>query len=291
MEPHLVKNSPPEQAALQLKLQRLITRAIAAPLLLVTFSGGISAWAIVTLRSHERAISHTEEVVAVSNEAFRLMISQETTIRGLLITRDEVFLQPFDESSQALRDVMIKWTNLVADNPQQQERLAQIVENHKDWLNGLTEARKYALEQTVFCSANPACVDALKQRRLKGRAVRTLVDDMLAEESRLLQQRTKRADDVTQLALMGGVASLLMLGLLIATTLRKWIAEVGRMYAKALTMREESETQEREARRIAEAMGTELIAASAEMETRFRAVLEERDRAMEQLAARGDPAA
>ena len=51
----------------------------------------------------------------------RILVDAETGIRGYAIINKPEFLEPYQEAEQSIPPQLVRLTNLVADNPQQQQ--------------------------------------------------------------------------------------------------------------------------------------------------------------------------
>jgi len=58
--------------------------------------------AVDDLRGAARAARASEEVLATANEMERLVIDLETSVRGFVLTREERFLEPWDNARRSL---------------------------------------------------------------------------------------------------------------------------------------------------------------------------------------------
>ena len=71
-------------------------------------------------------VAHTHEVIASLETVRGDLVDMETGQRGYLLTGNSEFLQPYDSASQRLTSNLELVRRLVADNPQQQQRLGAL---------------------------------------------------------------------------------------------------------------------------------------------------------------------
>ncbi|MDQ2746253.1 MAG: CHASE3 domain-containing protein, partial [Acidobacteriota bacterium] len=69
---------------------------------------------------------HTQEVLLQLDETLLLSLDAETGARGFLITGDESYLEPFTNADGKISGSLTKLRLLIADNPQQAERLVKL---------------------------------------------------------------------------------------------------------------------------------------------------------------------
>ena len=96
----------------------------AAVLVLATGIAAVLMFFRVTEAS--RWVAHTLEVRAASSDFFSQMQAAETGQRGYLLTRDERYLEPYENAVQQIEPALSKLRALTLDNPAQQLLLAKI---------------------------------------------------------------------------------------------------------------------------------------------------------------------
>ena len=80
----------------------------------------------VALRESAGWVSHTLQVERELSLARTLLTDAETGQRGYLLTLDESYLEPNEQATAALPAVLARLRELTADDPQQQQRLAEL---------------------------------------------------------------------------------------------------------------------------------------------------------------------
>jgi len=84
-----------------------------------------------------RLVEHTLEVRAAASDFFNQMQAAETGQLGYLLTRDEQFLEPYEEAVQHIEPALSKLRSMSMDNPEQQlvlEKIAPLVASKLDLL-------------------------------------------------------------------------------------------------------------------------------------------------------------
>lgn len=84
-------------------------------------------------------IEHDLVVVDRANELDKLIVDMESGQRGYLITGEDDFRQPYHDAVIAFDQVAAELRELIADNPEQIERLDKIVATKNDWVTRAAE--------------------------------------------------------------------------------------------------------------------------------------------------------
>jgi signal transduction histidine kinase/CheY-like chemotaxis protein len=144
-------------------------------------------------QQHAQAlVVHTLQVEDRLGNTLSHLQDAETGQRGYLVTRDETYLAPYFEGSRQVAADLNSLKAQVADNPRQVARVAE--------LTGVARARVDRLANSValmrsshFDRANEMLQSGIG-KKLMDRA-RAIIAEMKAEESRLLAERTREAQD------------------------------------------------------------------------------------------------
>ena len=82
----------------------------------------------IKVKSTEKLVEHTEIVIDKSNEILIDIINIETGSRGFILTNNESFLKPYNESLKKINQNLESLLTLTKDNPNQQIRVKQLKE-------------------------------------------------------------------------------------------------------------------------------------------------------------------
>lgn len=88
------------------------------------------------LRSVEQrslAVDDADLVIAHSNNLIKLMVDEETGLRGYLLTKDPVFLEPFQMADKQLDSEFSALFVLLNKFPAQTKQLRELQAAHRDW--------------------------------------------------------------------------------------------------------------------------------------------------------------
>jgi CheY-like chemotaxis protein/CHASE3 domain sensor protein len=141
----------------------------------------------------------------------------ETGQRGYLLTGDETYLQPYERARAALPGELKTLRRLLADNPQEQQRLAE--------LEQFTVAKMAELKQTVDLrragnAAGALAVVRTDRGQVAMARATAIVSDMQAEERNLLAGREDAWDAASRESLLvTGGGGLILLALVLAAAL------------------------------------------------------------------------
>ncbi len=192
------------------EFRRILTRNITVPLAIGMVSAALFVALILYLLSVLSWVEHTNRVIAQSHNIQRLIIDQETAMRGFLITGDETFLGPYEVARPKMNTYAASMRTFMADNPAQVARLDRIMALQAEWDVFATEA----ITQRRLGKDLTEIVRSGRGKRLTDE-VRREFDDLTAVEERLRLERTDTASTVTNFTVVFyllfslGVAALL----------------------------------------------------------------------------------
>jgi signal transduction histidine kinase len=181
--------------------------------------------ALMTLGAATDQERHAREVTGAALALQTLVVDLEIGIRRYVITRDEVFLEPWASARGRLPMQLDRFLELAQRDEAQRQRAEQLA----------TAIRGYELDYTVplvdFVRTAPEIVatplaTAEGEERLSD--VRSRFDEFLVIEDALAAEIAGRADGRADLAIAFGLAALSTTGLLIVlfgVYLSRWIAQ------------------------------------------------------------------
>lgn len=202
--------------------RKLLSRNVALPLGVGVLSAVFFVCLITYLLSVIQWVEHTDRVINNLNETAKLTVDQETGMRGFLITGDEHFLDPYEVAKPRIISDLRNLQSLVADNPQQVDRLKRLESLQLEWNN-------YAQTMIDMQRQNGDYRGAVKAGRGKRLTdeIRKEYDAAIAMEQ---QFRLERNKDVTRTTVFSvAVYLLFVLGL------SGFLAYVGRKNLLALS--------------------------------------------------------
>ncbi len=202
--------------------RKLLSRNVALPLSVGVLSAVFFVVLITYLLSVIQWVEHTDRVINNLNETSKLTVDLETGMRGFLITGDEHFLDPYEVAKPRIIADLRNLQELVADNPQQVDRLKRLEALQIEW-------NKYAQSMIDMQRENGDYRNAVKAGRGKRLTdeIRKEYDDAVAMEQ---QFRITRNEDVTRTTVVS-----VTLYLVFVLGLSGFLAYVGRKNLLALS--------------------------------------------------------
>ena len=234
---------PSHQTVDQTAFKRILVRNIGLPLVTGILSVVIFVALIYNLLSVINSVEHSEKVIDQANIVSKLAIDQESGVRGFLITGDETFLSQYTISLAASGSASDSLAALVDDNPIQTDRLRQINALQVQW-------SEFARKSLELKRSNGDYIGLVKTRRGKmlSDEIRTMLDQFLALEQRLLSERNADAQRVTGFGVGIYLGVSLLLAFLLAWLGRRDLVRLSSAFGDVIAQqRAHADTLERQA--------------------------------------------
>ncbi len=113
--------------------RRLLLRLLALPMVALGLLALTLAYGIQQMQRSARRVDRSDQVIAHANKLVKLMVDEETGLRGFLLTRDPTFLQPYREANQQLEPEFAALFNLIKRDPEQTGRLQRLKAGFQSW--------------------------------------------------------------------------------------------------------------------------------------------------------------
>lgn len=211
---------PPEIVDFRANLRRLLIVPIGALLVV----GGLLSFGILELVRSARWVDHTDQVIAKTHQLQALMIDEETGVRGFLLSRDPVSLEPWNAAKSHIGDAFDQLAQLVRDNPPQEQRLEAIRERHAFW----EQTSKQQMAEALAGNMQGAGVVLQGKQRMDD--LRSQVHEFLETENQLRRSRGEATDRDLHLLLTGLGVLALGLGLGVALWLFRGINSLNKSF-------------------------------------------------------------
>lgn len=172
-----------------LTLERKIGLGFGAALIVLIASAIAAWWTVDRFSGTHQWVNHTREILGQLDQARSHILEMQSGVRGFVLTGQPELLRPYEQGSPQLDRAVGELRRLTADNPLQQQRLAELqprLVRAREVMRDRIETR-----QRTGSSATAAANYGEGQRSVD--AVRELLAQMADDERQLLEGRLERA--------------------------------------------------------------------------------------------------
>lgn len=174
-----------------------------------------------------RLVSHTDEVIREMSTVEELLLDQQVSLRGYLVTGDGAYLEEYRSFGAAVDREFVTLTDLIADNPSQLARLGEIQRTYREWSS---------FAQTMPAArAAGTSADALAGSASRVRAVRDGINAFVTTEQDLLMERNARVERSTRVIVLTSIAGVITIGGLLSLAIWRQMRGLAGTYEGALT--------------------------------------------------------
>jgi PAS domain S-box-containing protein len=203
--------------------RRLLLRLLALPIIALGLLALTLAYGIQQMQRSARRVDRSDRVIAHANKLVELMVDEETGLRGFLITRDPIFLQPYRDANQQLELEFTALFGLVKRDPEQTARLQRLKAGFQSWRQDADGA---------IAPPNPAFDSNLHMlgRKHKMDALRSTAEEFVTVETRIRASRSFTALRIDKLSLYGLLGLVAILAVLLAWEIRRLFQRLAGTY-------------------------------------------------------------
>jgi diguanylate cyclase (GGDEF)-like protein/PAS domain S-box-containing protein len=191
-------------------------------------------------------VSHTNQVIANTDELLLQLVNMQTGVRGFLLIGDQSLLSPYEASVDRYREVRQELTSLVDDNPEQTARLHEIDSAAQQWHTNVLERALVLVQSGQADPTNLSTAIAIIHAGApEFDLIRTHIAEFRRVETDLLRGRVasaQAAHDNLNSTLMVGVPVTLAVSFLLSIFLANGIARRIGVVARAAVQMQQDQT-------------------------------------------------
>lgn len=113
--------------------KKIVLKATFLPLLLSMIICFLFVQQFYKVIEVNNSVRETDQLLALTSEALKLIVDTETGLRGYLLTGDSSFLDPWNTSLPKITPILIELNTFVKDTPKEALELKKISLLYKDW--------------------------------------------------------------------------------------------------------------------------------------------------------------
>ncbi len=204
------------------KFKSLLRRVIVVPMLVTASLAGVLLWETFDLNKSMQWVDHTDRILDQSGHLLKLLVDMESAKRGYIATGDDRFLQPYLEGTKKFDPEFQALNHMLADNPQQQQRLKSVYAGYK-------ESEKYdsrIIDLRRAGKADPTLIEN-QQRKLSLDTLREQIAEFQDAEEKLRVERVQAAHLRWSLMVTSCLGLGLGLGVFLALFTRYHVEKLG----------------------------------------------------------------
>jgi PAS domain S-box-containing protein len=176
--------------------RRLLARLLALPIVALGLLALTLAYGFQQVQRSARRVDHSDQVIAHANNLAKLIVDEETGLRGFQLTRDPTFLRPFNQADSQIETEFKLLFTLLRTNPEQTARLQHLQAAHQDW-------EQDARQQIALPASSSDLRRWMLERKQRMDTLRDQIDDFLSAEGRIRASRSFAALKVDRVSLYG----------------------------------------------------------------------------------------
>ena len=206
---------------------RMLLRLLGLPIVALALVAILLAYGFQRVEQSARAMDHSDQAIAQADLVLKLIIDEETGLRGFLLTHDRVFLQPLDTANQTLDKQFDTLATMVRKRPAQVALLRRMQMSHQQW----------ELEATreINNPTSPAQMESqLLDRKKSMDEIRLQMAEFTQLEQRLRDERTSSFGQVGRATQIEFVLLILSIAIVIAWMTQRSFVSVATVHRKQL---------------------------------------------------------
>jgi PAS domain S-box-containing protein len=245
---------------------QLLFRLLALPIAALATLALVLGYSLERVQQSAHAVDHSDQIIAHANLLSKLIIDEETGLRGFLLTQDSVFLQPFQDADKKLEPEFEALFRLSSSSPDQIARLHHIQVTQGEW-------EQAARQEIALAAKSRSFPPNMLLRKQKMDDIRAQLNVFIATEEGIRAERSVLARHVGRLTLFTLIALVVLVAVLIAwgtlRTFRALVATYNRQIAAVRRRGEEAYEREQWLNTTLRSIGDAVIACDADGNIEF----------------------
>ena len=209
------------------EFRRILRQTLFVPVILLLLLAIFFLVQLTRFSSTLRALDHSDLVTSQIIELQKLILDQETGMRGYELNDDPLMLAPYNAGTVPIQQHFARLHGLLTGNGAQEQRLAVVLDRYQIWLE---RSRR-------MIAKDPALINdpqIHQQNKAMMDDIRDVVNDMLHEEDERREQISAQAPHIEHREFVSIVSAALFIGLAVALFTRERLHKVSRTYDIAL---------------------------------------------------------
>ncbi len=208
------------------EFRRILRQTLFLPILLLLLLAGFAVWQIWRSSEATRALDHSDRISGEIVELEKLIIDQETGLRGYQLTGDRAMLEPYRAANAQIAAHFGALRQHLSDDPVELGRLAALRDRYQIWL-GFAEGE-------LAKQPMPRDADLNRHGKELMDNIRAEAGEMLAAEAGVRKQRSATAIEIEHREFLGILAAALVVGVFLGMFTRSRVNLVSRTYDATL---------------------------------------------------------
>jgi PAS domain S-box-containing protein len=209
------------------EFRRILRQTLFFPVLLLLVLAGLVFWQLFQSSQAFTALDRSDEVTTEVTELQKLIIDQETGLRGFQLTENPAMLDPYHQAAKLIPGHFSALSALLPARPNQQQRMATLRDHYQIWL---------AFAESVLAKPSGARMDPKldEQGKVLMDNVRGTATAMLDAEAKVRKRRSASIITLEKRELITILLASLVVAVFLGLFMRNRLRLVSRSYNETL---------------------------------------------------------
>jgi PAS domain S-box-containing protein len=248
------------------EFQRILRQTLFLPVVLLLMLAGFFLLQIELLSKAMRSIDSCDQITTRIVNLQKLMLDQETGLRGYELSNDPVMLAPYTAGMTPIQESFADLHRLLTGNDAQEQRLAVLSDRYQMWLG---RAERIIAKDPALMS-DPQLQTQNKELM---DSIREVVNDLIVDEESQSNKLSRRAPEIKRREFISIIVASLLIGVIVAMFTRQRLRTVSNSYEATLDELERRSREAHESRQwfqtTLESIGDAVIACDVEGRVQF----------------------